>query len=154
MEAFQEARAKALHHLKIAGHMLEVTYPLVKDTRLLLRVLHNLDTSLEYTMKAILGYDLYYKRIPPFSTEFQSLFATFRARCARRYNLGEQQFKVIQEVRFLIKEHKESPVAFARKGSLVMCSDSYDVTILSVQKLRTMMQETKFLIDFMNKKIE
>lgn len=153
MEAFQEARAKALHHLTIAEHMLDVTYPLVKDTRLLLRVLHNLDTSLEYTMKAILGYDVYYKRIPPFPHEFQSLFDTFRARCTRRYNLSEQQLNIIQEVRLLIKEHKESPVAFVRKGSLVMCSDNYEVTILTVQKLRTILQATKFLTHFMKDRI-
>ncbi|MCP3682530.1 MAG: hypothetical protein GY861_07545, partial [bacterium] len=42
MEKFQEAREKARKNINVADHMFCMTYPLVKDNRLLLAILENI----------------------------------------------------------------------------------------------------------------
>jgi hypothetical protein len=41
MEEFQVLRDKAVEKIKIADHMLFMTYPLVKDPKLLMSILEN-----------------------------------------------------------------------------------------------------------------
>ena len=66
MEQFQIERELAKQKIKVADHIISVTYPLVKDPKLLLGVLENIHSALMHCISAILEYDRLFKRIPPF----------------------------------------------------------------------------------------
>lgn len=149
MEKFQEAREKALENLRIADHMVSVTYPLLKDNKLLLAAMENLFLSLTHAMNAILYYDRLFKRVPPFSDTFEVKFDLFRKSCVPRYNIGKSHPALIREVRDILVSHKKSPVEFSRKDTFVICSPDYRLRTISVKELKEYLTEAKVFIQSM-----
>ena len=143
METYEEARGKAKRHIKIADHMLTQTYPLVQDPKLLVAVMENLFSAMDSSMSAILYYERLFKRIPPFHDSFDSKLNIFRARCIRRYNFSTDYIILIQNIREILKEHKESPFEFSRKGRFVICSDNYRMKTISVDKMKGYIRQAK-----------
>ena len=71
MEQFQESRDNAKKKIQIADHMLGVTYPLVKDTKLLVVIMENIFLAYTNAMAAILYHERLFKRIPPLVPRLQ-----------------------------------------------------------------------------------
>ena len=146
MEKFQEAKLRAVRYLQTADHMVSVTYKLVKDAKLLLAVLENLNNSLQHTMDSILYYDRLFKRIPLFQDTFESKYNMFRLKSARLHKLDSEYITMIAEIKELLDEHKKSPVEFVRNDKLVICNSSYNMKTLSIDELRTHIARAKLFI--------
>ena len=149
MEKFQEARARAKKSLKVADHMLTITYPLVQDPKLLLAVLENIFIALTNSMAAILYYERLFKRIPPFHDTFESKFNVFSADVSKKYKFDPSYIRLIMDVKNLILEHKKSPVEFSRDNKFVICSDKYDIKTISEDQLKEYVKKTKLFIQEM-----
>ena len=145
MERFQEARDRAQTRLRIADHMLTQTYPLVRDTKLLLAVIENIFLGLTSTMAALLYYERTFKRVPPFVDNFENKFHIFKEVC-RRYNFPKQHILLIKNVKDLIVAHKKSPVEFARKDCFVICSEKYDMQTITTGKIKEYIVQSKELL--------
>ena len=68
------SKQKVFQQYDTAFHLLKVTFPLVKDQKLLMGVIHNLFTSLELCMDAILRYERELQLIPAFRDLLKMLF--------------------------------------------------------------------------------
>jgi len=147
MEKFQELRDLADKKLKIADHMLTMTYPLIKDNKLLLAVMQNIFLALTYSMGSILHYERAFKKIPPFQDNFTSKFNMFRAKVVEKYGISKDDVKFIQEIKDIIVQHKKSPVEFARKDTFVICSDDYKMKTISIDNMREYLNKTRSFID-------
>ncbi|RMF54516.1 hypothetical protein D6745_05125 [Candidatus Woesearchaeota archaeon] len=154
MEKFQLAQQKAKKNLQVADHMLTVTYPMVKDPKLLASVMENLFLSLTNAMASLLYLDRMYKRVPPFQDTFESKFMVFRDKCARRYNIQKEYLDFILEVKNLVLEHKKSPVEFSRKDKFVICSDNYSIKAISVEKMKSYVAKAKMFVHQINILVE
>ena len=151
MEQFQLLRDKAKNRLKIADHILTTTYPLLKDTKLLIIIMENLFLAISYSMTALLHYDRLFKRIPPFHDSFESKFAMFKDRCVHRYNIDKKNLILLQEIKKMMAEHKKSPMEFIRKDKFVICSDKYRIQTISIPQLKDYMNQAKsFVITITN----
>ena len=150
MEKFQEARQKAIQSFKTADHMVYVTYGVVKDAKLLLAILENLNTSLQETMNSILQYDRLFKRIPIFQDTFESKYNMFRLKSARRYKLESQYITTIAEVKETLDEHKKSPVEFVKNDRFVICNEGYRMKTLSINEIKKYLGIAKLFIQEAN----
>lgn len=142
MEKFQELREIAKKKLKLADHILTMTYPVVKDSKLLLGVLENLFLSLTNAMGSVLHYERTFKRIPEFKDNYVSKYNLFRE-YARENNIDNDYLKFIQEVKNLVVQHKKSPVEFSRKDQFVMCNEDYNMKTISVEQLKAYVEKAK-----------
>lgn len=144
MERFIQLKDQAKRNLDIAEHILTVTYPLLKDTKLLLGVSENIFLGLTNSMSSVLHYELIFKRIPPFYEDFDSKLNVFGRKVIPRHNIKRDNLILLQEVKDLVLKHKKAPVEFVRKDNLVMCDDEYkDVETLSAPKLRDLLERAK-----------
>ncbi len=143
MEKFQEAREKARRSLKIADHMLFMTYPLVKDNKLLLAVLENIFLSLTSSLGALLYYERTFKRVPPFHDNFESKANLFREKCMDKYKFSKEYLLLMREIKEILAEHRKSPFEFQKENSVVICSDSYHLRTLSVEQIKKYLNKTK-----------
>lgn len=150
MERFQEAREKAIRHLKAADHMLHVTYPLIQDTKLLLGVLDNIFLCLTNTMAAFLWHDYLFKRVPLFHENFESKFMMFRTRCVPHYKIDRGIVHMIQEIKDIIILHRQSPVEFRKKDRFIICSEDYAITAVTVNQIKDYLKKTKGLVFLMD----
>ena len=150
MEQFQETIEKANQKLKIADHMIFMTYPLVRDNRLLLSIIQNIFLALTNAMSSILYYERLFKRIPAFNDNFDSKFTIFRTKCVDRLNIDKKYIKLISEIKEIIVEHKKSPVEFERNNKFVICSSTYRMRTISIEEIKKYITETRMFIQEAN----
>ena len=96
MEKYELSLQNAKKTLQVADHMMNVTYKVVNDPKLLLAIIERINTALKYNLAFILHYERMYKRIPPFKEDFDSMFNAFKARVTRRYNINIEYITLIQ----------------------------------------------------------
>lgn len=146
MERFQELRGLANEKIKLADHILTSTYPLIKDSKLLLLALKNIFSGLSNAMSAVLHYERLFKRVPAFHENFGSRFNLFRDKVEGRYNIDESYLNLIQTIRELLILHKESPVEFAKKDQFVICSEDYNIKTITPEQIRNYLDKAKLFI--------
>ncbi|MDP6600427.1 MAG: hypothetical protein QF798_03260 [Candidatus Woesearchaeota archaeon] len=146
MEKFQELRDAANKKLKLADHILTMTYPLVNDPRLLISSLENLFLTFTYGMSSLLYYERLFKRIPPFPDNFASKFDLFKDKCSKKYNLDSEYQKIIQEIKEIIISRKKSPMEFSRNNSLIICNGNYRMKTVTENTIRDYVQKAKSFV--------
>tara|TARA_Y100000310_G_scaffold255534_1_gene263014 strand:+ start:7241 stop:7726 length:486 start_codon:yes stop_codon:yes gene_type:complete len=146
MEKFQELRDAANKKLQLADHILTMTYPLVKDPKLLLSVVENLFLAFTYAMSSLLYYERLFKRIPPFPDDFKSKFEIFKDKCISKHSLDREYPKIIQDIKEIIVAHKKSPIEFSRHESLIICNGDYRTRTISADLIKDYVAKAKLFI--------
>jgi len=145
MDKHEQLRYVARKKIQIADHMLTMTYPMVKDPKLLLAVMENVFLALTNSIGALLHYERIYKRVPPFQDTFISKFSVFKKH-AKRYNIDPEFTMMVQDIKEIILQHKKSPVEFTRNDSFVICSDDYNMKTISLDKMKNYILKSKSFI--------
>lgn len=147
MEKFQEQREKARKTIQLADHMLTMTYPMLKDPKILLSVLDNINNSIDLIISSILELERTFKRVPGYQDNFDSKLRVFREKVMPKYKISQEHLKLILKVRELMLAHKESPVEFTRKNNLVMATDNYEIRTLNDKSLKEIIFKAKVFIN-------
>lgn len=150
MENFQEALEKAKRNVHIADHMLTMTWPLVKDPKMLLPIMDNLFLAMANSLSALIYHERYFKRIPPFQDTFMSKFNIFKEKCVPKYGIDKGIAADMLEIKNIICEHRKSPIEFARKDRYVICSKDYKMKTISMDDAKKYLGKAKLFIDEVN----
>ena len=132
--------------LKVADHMLTITHNVVNDPKLLILVLQKIFNTLHNVVGAILYHDLYHRKIPPFSEDYQTMMGIFKVRCIRRYSLDTSYIQLVQDVFLIYRDHKKSAMEFRRHDKYVICSDTYGLKVVTKENLKKYIEQTKNFI--------
>jgi len=143
MEQFQEYRDQAQKKVSIADHMLTMTYPLVRDPKLLLAALDNVLQALEHGMTAILTYERTFKRIPPFPSSFEGKLMMFQHKVVSRLGIPKSYVILIRDVHQLRLYQKKSDIEFIRRGKFVMSDSNYNLKTIDVDTVKEFITKTK-----------
>lgn len=143
MEEVAKKLQEANKLLKTADHLAYVTYPLVKDNKLIITILENLSLALINAMDALLYYDRLYKRIPPFSTNFNAKLDLFKRKCVSRYEMDNSYIKLIEELKQLIEERKKSSMEFIRKDKYVLFNRNLRTKTITLDAAKKYLNESK-----------
>ena len=146
MKKFNELMESAEKKLNFADHILSMTYPLVKDPKLLLSVAENLFLAFNYSLTSLLYYERHFKRIPPFQDNFSLKLQLFKDECAERYGIEHEQLKAMQELKEILIAHKKSPIEFPRKESFMIFNESYEAKTLTQDLLKDYIKKAKLFI--------
>jgi|TARA_Y100000310_G_scaffold186269_1_gene186401 hypothetical protein len=134
----------------IADHLTYITYPTVKDNKLLIKILENLYGSLSKAMEAVLYYDRMYKRISPLAEGFMARLSVFKEKCAPRYDFDRDFIVLINDLRTITNYRKKSPMEFSRGDKFVICSDDYKLKTITQEKVKDYLARTKISIGTLN----
>ena len=147
------AKKKAIQQYDAAFHLLNVTFPLVKDPKLLMGVINNISTSLEYCMDTILAYERRLRLVPNCSDTFQSKFNLFRYKCVRRNGIPQELVNLMIDLRELIDLHRKSPMEFQRGNRYVLATRDYKLKVLSIKDIKNYVEMNKQFLNILNKTI-
>ena len=150
MEKFQQAREKSVRNLRIADHMLYVTYPLIKDNKLLMSITENIFLAMTNAMASVLYYERLFKRIPPFHETFDSKYNFFTEKIVPRYNIDAKFMKNVKMVRDILMAHRESKVEFSRPDKFVICIDDYKTRSITENDLKNFVAISKQFLNVCN----
>ena len=145
MEKFLENLQKAEKSLQTADHMIYITFPLIKDKRLLLKILEEIKISIAHCINSILQYEYLYKRISIYK-DSRSNFRVFTERCAPRYKITKEEINLILELWDIIEKHKESPFEFVKDNKIVILSTNLNPKIITVEKIKEFLMLGKYII--------
>ncbi len=151
MEEFQTAIENAKKTIRIADHMLVMTFPLVKDPKLLLSVVDSTFSATLNAMYSVVYYERLFKRIPPFQDDFDSKFTTFKLRIVPRYKINKEYVNLIQELKEVLMEHKRSPMEFSRGDKFIICSSNYRMKTIGVPEMKKYIAKSKLFISDMER---
>lgn len=139
MEKFLENLQEAEKIIKIADHMVYVTFPLVQDKILLLKILSELKIAISKCINSILQYEYLFKRIKLFSNPKQN-FRNFQDKCAKRYNITKQEIDLIKELFEIIEKHKQSSFEFKKGDKIVIMTENFTPKSVALEDIK------KFLV--------
>jgi hypothetical protein len=142
VEKYQESLQKSIKSLQIADHMAYVTYPIVKDKRLLLKILDKIYESLIGMINSILQYDYLWKRVQLYKDP-KSNFQVFKEKSGPRCGISSMEISEIIEILAIIEKHKKSPLEFARKDKIVIMSDNLRTSVIDIERVKTYLILTK-----------
>ena len=138
MEKFQTDILEAVKYFRSAEHLTFVTYPLLKDNKLLWAITKNLYLTSYNAVNAILHYEHLYRRIRVLPADFDLRMQIFEKDIAPRMKLNGDISKVINNLRILMKQHKESTVEFSRNNRLIICNEGYtNIKTLDLEMLKS-----------------
>ena len=123
MEKFIENLYEAEKALNKIDHIIYVTYPLVKDKRLLLKILVETKIAIARVINSILQYEYMYKRIKLYKNPKANL-KVFVEKCAPRYNITSDEIKLVLELFDIVDKHKNSPFEFRKDEKIVILSEN------------------------------
>jgi len=146
MDKYLENLQSAIKDIKIADHILYVTFPVIKDKRLLMKALDQIYRSVISAINSILQYDFLFKRVS-LSKNPKENWSVFTGKSAPRFNISREELSIISELISIIESHKKSPMEFQRKEKIVIMSDSLKTTIVDSDSLKTFLRTAKNLVN-------
>ncbi len=129
-----------------AWHLLKVTYPSMKEHKLLLGIVGNLSDALQSTVEALLDYELQLNLIPKYNFDWESKFNTFKLKSAVRNRIPDNYILLIKKLKDLLLLHQKSPMEFKRGNKMVICDKEYVCETLSPSNVENYLKETKEFI--------
>ncbi len=145
MDKFLENLEEAGKIISIADHMLYVTFPLIKDKNLLLKILSDTKIAISKCISSVLQYEYFYKRIK-LCSDPKTNFRTFEEKCTKRYNITEQEIRLIAELFDVVEEHKKSSMEFMKNEKVVILSENLQQKIVPIEKVREFLALAKNIL--------
>jgi hypothetical protein len=146
MEKYQENINNAIKNINIADHMIYVTYPLVKEKKLLLSSIDRIYDALMSTINAILQYDYVWKRIKLYQDPKDN-FEVFLNKCAKHYGLNNDEIAGIFELISIVELHKKSPMEFLRREKIVILTDNLQTKTIDSNILKHYLTIVKSILN-------
>jgi len=134
----------AKKNIILADHLTYVTFPVVKDNKLLLKILEEIANSLLNAINSILQYEYLYKRIHIYQNPKDN-FETF-LKLADKYSINQEQIKTIKEILQITENHKKSPLEFSKRDKLIILTDNSNFSQINIEKIKIFVLETKDII--------
>jgi hypothetical protein len=147
-QKFQQYLDEAIKRLQIADHMAYVTFPVLNDPRLILKILDEIIKSTTSLIQAVLDYEYY-----PKHSGRDNSFNIFLDDYAQVYGLTNTQIEKIMELFELNKKRNLSAMEFVRKDKIVILSDDLNTEALNIQKVKEYLLLSKEFLMKVNRKI-
>lgn len=152
MEKYQENLQNALKSIKVADHIIYITYPVIKDKRLLLKSLDSIYEAIVDMINSFLQYDYIWKKIQ-LTNDSKNNFEIFINRCSKNHNITREEIQEIQDFFALVENHKKSPMEFKRKDKIVIMNSNLNTTTVDSEKIkkylslaRRLFEKARFMI--------
>ncbi|MFQ5532189.1 MAG: hypothetical protein ACE5ES_06245 [Candidatus Nanoarchaeia archaeon] len=145
MEKFLQNLQEADKIIRTIDHMFYVTFPLVKDKKLLLKIILEAKTAIKHLINSILQYEYLFKRATLYRDP-KSNFKTFQQKCSKRYNISEQEISLILELFDIAEKHKQSSFEFIKNNKVVILSEDMSQKVLTVEKTKDFLNLAKGIL--------
>lgn len=150
-ERYEILIENARKSMKTADHLLYMTYPLIQENRLFIKIFELVCEAIKDSVQALLQYEYMWKRLQ-LSGSFTVDFETIRQRHTK-YGLTNKELTTADEIFKLSERHKKSPIEFVRKERFVIMTDNLRVSEINLRKLKEYIYKTRSIIEKVEKRV-
>ena len=154
MEKLINLALLANKHMKNADHMVYMTYPLVKDVRLLISITDNIDKAIKLSIMAFLRYEWIYKRIIKIPEDFDKRVELFKKIGINRYGFRINDLEFVNEIDEIMVKHRQSPIEFIRNGKFMISYNNYKFKTIDYPVVKDYISKAKPFILRLNNIIQ
>jgi len=130
--------------LKTADHLVYVTYPIIKESKVLIKALDEIGESLRGMINLILKRENERKMVKIYPSEKDNL-ETF-IKISKSYGISPKLLNDIFQIIELSERRKKSPMEFSRKDKFVMMHETLRTESVSVEDLKRYLCSAKELL--------
>lgn len=145
MQKFIQYLQEAQKIIRTSDHIIYVSYPLIKDKKILLKILEELKKAVAFCINAILQYDYLFKRIR-LSQEPKTNLQIFITKSSERYKITKQEVKGILELFELAETHKNSAMEIFKEDKVVILSENMKKNLVSFEKTKEFLTLAKSIL--------
>ncbi len=149
MQKILENLLEAKKRIVAVDHLTYVTFPLIQDKKLLIKIILELKKAMVNCITAILQHECLFKRIK-LSRDPQVNFQTFREKSYRRFGITSQEINLILELFEAVRKHDESSMEFLKNEKIVILSVDMDPKIISIEKTKEFLEVSKNILNKVN----
>jgi len=135
MQKFLENLEEAETIIKTADHLTYVTFPVVRDQKLLLKIILELKKGIANCINSILQYEYICKKIS-LSKNPETNFKTFVEKSSKHYKITGDEIKKILELFDIVKKHQTSSMEVAKESKFIMLSENMQPTEINLEKTK------------------
>ncbi|MBS3079916.1 hypothetical protein J4221_00430 [Candidatus Pacearchaeota archaeon] len=152
MDEFQKHLKEAIKNIRIADHMTYVTFPLVNEKRLLLKIFDEIYKAIVNCIYSLLYYEHLIRKLHIYENLNNDLESFFKI--AKNYNVSNRQLKKINEIIELNKKHSQSVMEFVKKEKVVMMSNSLKTEFIDLITLKEYLLLAKEFLMILSKRVQ
>jgi len=146
MEKFLEYIQGAEKIIQTIDHMVYITFPLIKDKKLLLKILLETNIAIANCINSILQYEYIYKRIALYKNA-KTNFKTFKEKCAPKYKITKEEINLISQLFDVVEKHKQSPMEFVRNEKVIILSENLKPETITIEKIKEFLLLAKNILN-------
>jgi hypothetical protein len=124
----------ALKHLRIADHMAYVTYPLINDKKILIKIFVEVYGALNDLITAILLYDAAVNNLKLSKSPKANAQRFFEI--AKTYNITAKEVQDISEIMKTFQDYNKSAMEFVRDDKFVIMSKDLKTHSMDILKIK------------------
>jgi hypothetical protein len=148
---FNLSLKNAEKYLANAEHILNFTFRVINEKRLLLTVAQNLFKSLLYGIDSVLKSESVMNKTIVYSDSMKNF--QFFKEIAENYGITRDELRIIDEIFAIVKKHKESPLEFVKGERVIVMSDAEMPFYLDFVKIKNYFEISKRIIEKIKRKI-
>jgi len=152
MEKFLEYLSEAQKIIRACDHMVYISFPLIKEKKLLLKIVVELQKAVAYSINAILQYEYVFKKIKLYK-DAKANFSTFMNSSSKRFGITNQEMKKIIELFEIVEIHKKSSMEFTRNEKIIILSENMRQQVVSLEKTKEILAISKKILEKTKNKI-
>jgi hypothetical protein len=144
-QKYIDALIEAEKEIKVCDYMIYVTYPVVKDSKLLLRAMDSLSKAVVRLISVILKFEYVHNHLKLGDDKKENL-ELFFSKCASKYCLDESGKELLREILKLKDKQKDSVYEFSRNGKAVIYDEEMNISSVSLSKVKIYLTCAKGLL--------
>lgn len=145
MEKFLENLQEAQKTIQIIDHMIYITFPLIKDKKILTKILTETKSAITNCINSILQYEYLYKRVNLYK-DAKTNFRIFIKKCCPYYQITQKEIDSIIELFELVEKHEQSTVEFLKNEKVVILSENLKTETITIEKIKEFFNLSKEII--------
>jgi hypothetical protein len=134
MQTKEKSLTESLRHIETADHMTYVTFPLVNEKKLLLKIFEEIHKAMISLTLALIVHESKKRKMKIYCDDNKN-FKKF-IEILGNHHLKKDEIRKITEIEGLYKKHKASAMEFSRKDSVIIMQDNLDVLALDIKKIK------------------
>ncbi len=146
--------SEAINEVKVADHMLTMTYPLIRDPKMLIAILQKLLNASNKALDTAIRLEYEWKRINAIPQNFNAKIDILRKGFIKEYNFTNQEIKTVKDIYRIILEHKNASIEFSRHEKFIISDNDYRLRTISVDQIKRYIPLVKSFIEKIYKRVE
>jgi hypothetical protein len=118
-----------------ADHLIYMTYPNIKEVKLLYSAVESLNSAMQKALESLLIHEQTHKRISQVPKDLNSKLLIYNNYC-KKHGFPQEAAFLIRELAKIVKARKEAPMEFVRKNKFVICSDDYRMKVIDEKTIK------------------